>query len=659
MKIRLFVSNILLICSYVCFAVNITISGQLQPFKNTTINYSQAPIGSRICLYQDVASLPLIVYVDITEESMQDGTLNTLSLLKPGKYKAVCEQNGTILSESDFSINELGLVEQAKRIALLTDIHVMAKQLIVSPGSAFYEAMDADRKMLDKSEEIFAAVVDTLIKEKIDLVLITGDLTKDGEYVSHVSVAQQLQKLKEAGMTPLVIPGNHDLLNPYAYSYDGDSKSSVKSISYEEFAELYKDFGYGENSLRDAASLTYMTEPIDGLVVIGIDATRADENTSSNRQDYGRIRQQTLDWIFSKADSVVKEGKQIIALQHHQLVQHYNDQASFIKSAAVENGDSIALEMVKHGIRLVMTGHMHISNNTVLYNEEKTDSLIEISTGATVSYPVPYRLMTINETCDKIDLQTRYIRAIASCDDLQTASKKHTSDRSDGYLKSLVRQQSGKLDSFEEKLKNKLGNIVGPTIAEKLVATLPKTASARADFVVEYFSEPFRQTLLLTSEANENRKLTDTISQMSISGLERVFNYMFENAQFSTLEQMQANVFKQVIATMMSQLRKGNTQALEMLLGSDDSEGAGGMVNMLNSMLEDCSYCGTQNENQTNDLFLTINLPTPKKDIDTSIENLDENGDFEGWWDVLGRYYSTKPQQSGIYLHSSKKVLIY
>jgi 3',5'-cyclic AMP phosphodiesterase CpdA len=97
----------------------------------------------------------------------------------------------------------------------------MAPGLLVNDGKAWQNYLAGSRKMVDKSAEIFDALVDTVLKERPDAVLIPGDLTKDGALLSHEYVVSRLDTLLKAGIPAFVIPGNHDLGTSGAVYYEG------------------------------------------------------------------------------------------------------------------------------------------------------------------------------------------------------------------------------------------------------------------------------------------------------------------------------------------------------------------------------------------------------------------------------------------------------
>ena len=118
-------------------------------------------------------------------------------------------------------------------IYVVTDPHVMDPSLLVNKGSAFNAWQSEGTEMLEQSVEAFEAVVDSAIIHKASVLLICGDLTKDGEKVSHQRVAQILDKALQAGVKPYVIPGNNDIMDPWARYFDGASTRPAEEVTPE------------------------------------------------------------------------------------------------------------------------------------------------------------------------------------------------------------------------------------------------------------------------------------------------------------------------------------------------------------------------------------------------------------------------------------------
>ncbi len=157
------------------------------------------------------------------------------------------------------------------RFAVLSDPHLF--QTLGTAGKAFNE-------YLAESEEILEAAVQKVIDMHPQFLLVTGDLTKDGERRDHELFVKYLSELRGRGIPAYVVPGNHDILNPGAFRYNGSGALRVPNVSPEEFAELYRDSGYGNALSRDPASLSYVARPVTGLRLLALDACEADNDVS-------------------------------------------------------------------------------------------------------------------------------------------------------------------------------------------------------------------------------------------------------------------------------------------------------------------------------------------------------------------------------------------
>ena len=659
--------------------------------ENVDITYTDMPQNSYLYIYQDAALLPLIWYEYNDTGAPLSGKLPAEGWLEPYKNKVRIEQEGEVKDSAVFTVREMPIARSGEEesagpvIWLMTDIHVMAKELIINDGKALQDVVDGDRKMLRQSEEIFEALTDSILVYKPDMVLIAGDLTKDGEKVSHQSVAERLEILRTNGIQSFVIPGNHDIKNPNAKYFDGDQTRPAEDILEAEFAEIYKNFGYDSKKyVRDTSSLSYAAEPREGLTLIGIDATRSRENKSTqhgdsqnSRQDYGKLRKETLQWVTDRADEAKQKGNMVIAMMHHQLIEHFTEQSVVLASAAIEDGDSIAEVFIEHGIHLLLTGHMHISNNSIYYNETRTDSIVEISTGATVSYPVPYRILTIYKEEEEVAVATRNLHALRDIDDMSVYSRDELSARMDKMLSSVANMFSKEIDSaIAEAKKQAEGDQMMQVMLDKFETALPKSNSERAQLAYRFFGEPFTLAILTTSEGNEDRKLTELLDPMIETGVDSLIEYIivagdFEHTTFTMMG------FPYTISTVEIVRMMGSVVKL-MIEGKTDqieSYSAGlpeGFKNMLakmqaaleraekikTSMLKDISYLDTDKENKTDDIFLTLRVPgignvkTATAIEDTRMTSADDN-----WYDILGRK-TKEPTERGIYIHRGEKVVI-
>ena len=69
----------------------------------------------------------------------------------------------------------------AIKIVAMSDIHAMSEKLVVKGGVAIDKYAASDMRMIKESTEILRTVIGKIIEQHPDIVMISGDLTKDGE----------------------------------------------------------------------------------------------------------------------------------------------------------------------------------------------------------------------------------------------------------------------------------------------------------------------------------------------------------------------------------------------------------------------------------------------------------------------------------------------
>jgi 3',5'-cyclic AMP phosphodiesterase CpdA len=280
---------------------------------------------------------------------------------------------------------------------VLSDIHYYDASLGIS-GSEFEKYLNSDRKLLRESSEIFEAVIEDIKGKEADFVIISGDLTKDGEMVSHQGVAFHLKKLLDSGKKVFVVPGNHDVANGKSVRYQDDKTFAVPNVSKTEFEKIYTPYGYGAAIKRDPASLSYVTEPVPGLWLLALDSCRWQENKSNYKAiDSGRFSNETLEWIEQVLIESKEHQKPIIAFMHHGIWEHYPGNKKFYPQYMVDNFEHVAKMLATYNVSLVFTGHFHAQDITLAKFEGPERFIFDIETGSIVTYPCPYRIVNISK----------------------------------------------------------------------------------------------------------------------------------------------------------------------------------------------------------------------------------------------------------------------
>lgn len=293
---------------------------------------------------------------------------------------------------------------QNLHLIVISDIHVMCPQLLINDGVAFEYYLSQDRKMLKESAAILQKLTQNIICAKPDAVLISGDLTKDGELLSHIYLKENcLNKLKDAGIQVLVTPGNHDINNPNALSYDGDSVSQVESITAADFKEIYQPFGFSDAIAQDSASLSYVYQLSPSVRVLSIDANLYELNDFEKRicRHEGRIKPETMAFIEKQMRDAKEQNIRVIGMMHHGLIEHWSFQDRTMNGYLVDNWRRTAKKLRRLGLKVIFTGHSHAQDIA------KLGDLHDVETGSPVSHPSPYREVFVSDS--QMDIRTNYI----------------------------------------------------------------------------------------------------------------------------------------------------------------------------------------------------------------------------------------------------------
>ena len=297
------------------------------------------------------------------------------------------------------------------KIAVVSDIHYMDPALLqngAENGQAFQDYLNADPKLIQYSDAITRQMISEVTKEKPDMLLIPGDLTKDGERVSHQSLVSLLRPLISKGIKVIVVPGNHDIMNPEARSYNGDAATPTPSVTPSEFASIYHEFGYGDAIYRDPNSLSYVSQPYSDIWILAIDDCKYTENTNGIAVIGGNIKNETMAWIKTRLAEAKQRNIRVFGMMHHNLIEHYANQNVLDPQYVTDNWEQNSNELMDAGLQVIFTGHYHA--NDVTTKNYNGNLLYDIETGSQVNPPLPYRLIQLQNK--EMEVTTRYIATI-------------------------------------------------------------------------------------------------------------------------------------------------------------------------------------------------------------------------------------------------------
>lgn len=298
------------------------------------------------------------------------------------------------------------------RIAVMSDLHYLSPDMIADTED-FEHALNSDRKLLKESSAILNEMFERVRADKPDILLVSGDLTKDGEQECHAALAKQLQQLQQdiPGLKIYVINGNHDIRNYNAKNFNTPDGKAVPATRThpEDFKRIY-DFVYSDPTViatftpaagNEAGSLSYVARPVEGLTIVAMDTCRySKENTSNGTDEHetsGAISADLEKWVIEQTAAAKARGDLVIGLEHHGLVPHFDVEPTILPMYLVNGYERIAQEYADAGMSAVFTGHMHAVDIAAM-TTKAGNTFYDIETGSALTYPCPIRFVDLRRS---------------------------------------------------------------------------------------------------------------------------------------------------------------------------------------------------------------------------------------------------------------------
>ena len=254
----------------------------------------------------------------------------------------------------------------------------------------------ANRRAAMEDESSF--IIDEFLRQCAEnddcqFVLISGDLTDSGRNFAddHRAVAAKLAKFEqETGKQVYVIDGNHDI---------GENCETTLSI----FKEIYADFGYNQAIETDESNCSYTADLDEKYRLIALDSCAPDKSTEDG------MSIEKIKWVKEQADKAKEDGKEIILMMHHNLIDHMPLQRIINRNFIVRFHYTTAELFADWGIKFVFTGHEHCSDVSS-YTSLLGNVIYDFATTSLSMYPLEYRLISITD--EVLEYDTAAIESI-------------------------------------------------------------------------------------------------------------------------------------------------------------------------------------------------------------------------------------------------------
>ena len=240
---------------------------------------------------------------------------------------------------------------------VISDTHLIADSLH-DHGQAFSQMQKTSQgKDLYYQETALSAFVRMAQKKKPTAIIVTGDVTFNGEGVSAEKFAEIFKPLEETQL--LVLPGNHDIYDGWAREFRGKKQYYAGQISPRMWRNIFKT-SYKNAVSVDDKSLAYSVQLNPNYLLILADSNDyGKEEATTAPATAGFLGREQRRWIKAQLQYASENNLQVIFCMHHNLYAH---NPAVNKGYVVDDYRELRKLLAQYNVKLVFSGHIHAQN---------------------------------------------------------------------------------------------------------------------------------------------------------------------------------------------------------------------------------------------------------------------------------------------------------
>ena len=284
------------------------------------------------------------------------------------------------------------------KLTFIADTHHYSKTLGTT-GEAYEYRSGSDQKCLAETGDIIDAAFEQILTFDTDAVIIAGDVSNDGERVSHEEFREKLNALDEK-LPVYLITATHDWCcdgNPRAY--EGKNViHDVPTVPHEELREFYYRFATGKSIAEYVTHLgvvSYVAQLCDGVRLLAL-------NDDQNGKGRAGFTEEHFQWVEEQIKKAKEDGQILIGMEHHLIIAHTHP---FITGGGTCVGDREihASRLADAGLKYMFVGHSHFQAISS-FTSEKGNTIYQVNIGALTGYPAP--MVNVTVTDEGLDIDT-------------------------------------------------------------------------------------------------------------------------------------------------------------------------------------------------------------------------------------------------------------
>lgn len=275
------------------------------------------------------------------------------------------------------------------KLALIADIHYYSPKLGVE-GRAYELRSGGDQKCLAESGAVVDAVFARLKQSDIDALLIAGDVTNDGERVSHEEIREKFLDFEKT--KPLyLITSTHDWCtdgNPRRF--EGDRVyNDVEALDAPALDAYYAGFGKEKCIAEYVNGHGFHSRVFQVSDSLRLLAVNDDADGAGGASGYAEAH---IRWAEEQIRAAKAAGNDIIAMEHHLLLPNVSPLIN--KGQSIADQFDMAARLADAGLRLMFVGHSHFQR-TSEFVSPAGNKITQVNIGSLCGYPAPIDFLEV------------------------------------------------------------------------------------------------------------------------------------------------------------------------------------------------------------------------------------------------------------------------
>lgn len=300
------------------------------------------------------------------------------------------------------------------KIQFITDTHYYSRKN-GTEGKAYEKDESKSQMVVKDSDLVLKRAFDMLCEDtSTDIVVLSGDTTRNGELTSHEEFIEMLRDLKKRGKRVYVITATHDYQDGGATKgFDGDKQIEVPAVEERhDLWDMYYEFGPNEAIATHPHSLSYVVQLAPGYRLF---ALNDDTNYKPEGERGSGYSDDCMQWIMEQLEDAKANDQFVIAMTHHPMISPSPFYSIIGKGDMQRNHETTREIFADAGLQVMLTGHTHVHNIGYI-TTQKGNRFYDIACGALIGCPPVMRNVILDPKNARVDVDTVFVDNVEGLD---------------------------------------------------------------------------------------------------------------------------------------------------------------------------------------------------------------------------------------------------